>query len=125
MSTKDEQPDPGAALAAEVATKVMGWHKARMSSHPSNPEFWFDSDDNWRAGVDGYRPDLNIAQAWEVFLHVMERKFSTRFKFFSALDVAVMEAAPGEHIMGLWALQLIRKDFPAHICRAALAAERS
>lgn len=61
MSEPVRNPDEltGAELAAAVAERVMGWTRVRHS------ERWFNDDDTapWIAD---FRPDLNIAQAWEV-----------------------------------------------------------
>lgn len=60
----------GKSLAAAVATIVMGWEYRRCL----DVEWWCDTDGFGRHTTDSFRPDLNIAQAWEV----LEKMFQTQ-----------------------------------------------
>lgn len=62
----------------------------------------------------------DIAAAWSLFQHVMAKSFSTRMRFFSALTE--LARSPCGVPQGLWALQVLKDEFPLAICRAALLA---
>jgi hypothetical protein len=68
-------------------------------------------------------PDYSteIGAAWEVFLEIERRLFSTRDRFYGALALeARLKDGASPH--GFWGLGVLKNRFPEAICLAALKA---
>ena len=68
----------GSALAEAVAIKVMGWTFKNglwlFSVEPRARPTWFDGKERQYIYAADFRPDLNIAQAWEVVESMANRE---------------------------------------------------
>lgn len=112
-------------LAAAVAEKVMGW------SRVSHSERWFNEDDTapW---VRDFRPDLNIAQAWDVLLslqgwraHVwqdVDRLWWVRLDHVNSLTGTIPILPDGSLAPPVRPSIESHVDFGVAACRAALSA---
>jgi hypothetical protein len=85
MTKEEIEKLNGEALAAAVATEVMGWHTDDPNYQPHSPgikpsEWWVNEMGTVGYPVWEWRPDRDIAQAFEVVSHVL---MSTNWQDFS------------------------------------------
>lgn len=52
----------------------MGWHRAVAHFYHGDEEWWINANDERQCRVSSFRPDLNIAQAWEVMEEFIKRE---------------------------------------------------
>lgn len=109
----------GEALAAEVATKVMGWtlEHGCWCDKPHN-----DAYGEWEyptVAVCAFRPDLNITQAWKVVDKVREGSEWNRFLY--ALPRFSQDGNALDALQWLF-FECDQDELCEAICRAALAA---
>ena len=110
----------GSALAAAVAVKVMGWRRLGVA--------WLNGPhaDHHAASVIDFRPDLNIAQAWEVVEKMKAEGFSLDLEYLSngtsyaGFQWPCDDPETDDHYENALA-----KSVPEAICLAALAAMRA
>lgn len=118
----------GKSLAAAVATIVMGWEYRRCL----DVEWWCDTDGFGRHTTDSFRPDLNIAQAWEVLLslqgwraHVwqdVDRLWWVRLDHVNSLTGTIPILPDGSLAPPVRPSIESHVDFGVAACRAALSA---
>lgn len=115
--------DVQAALVDLVATRVLGWERTSdprpaISERYPPREWWVAGDVDHP--VEMWRPDIDMAAAWEVHLGIQEYFFSIRRKYYNAIQTIANERL-GNTVMVGWpdVFGLIE---PIDICRAALKA---
>lgn len=108
----------GRELDALVAEKVMGWTPSIVANYP------WQLQPPGRQGVVCPVPyySTDIADAWRVFLRCCTWFFSRRRIFLIAIQEQAVLTTSGEVAAWPDVLFVVRHDFPAVICRAALAA---
>ena len=112
----------GAALAEAVAVKVMGWRRDDWSSYADGPRWLWTGGGPLDLGkytrVADFRPDLNIAQAWEV----KDRMIALGWDFDYDEEPSHHEPPMAGFTKGADSYYAQAEIAPTAICRAALAA---
>ncbi len=126
----------GPELDAVVSERVFGWVPLRgESAQKHNAKdlpasrahiecIWVRRGKRMACQECGDMPSwsTDIAAGWPVFQHMMDQRFSVRSRFFQALTDEAKRISDGLEVPSPWILQTLCHDFPAAVCRAALAA---
>jgi len=123
--TKHDPPPKeltGAALAAAVAEKVMGWKWDDWSGYADGPRWLWTGGGSLDWGkytrVTAFRPDLNIMEAWEV----KHRMIALGWDFDYDEEPSHHELPMAGFTRGAESHYAQAANAPTAICRAALAA---
>ena len=119
---------PGPELAACVAVEVMGWPRTQSTEEdwgkrPFVAEFTDregGSFNVYAVGNNNWRPDRDIAAAWEVHKVMQERPLRIKQRYWRELETAIRERT-GAYVS--WPV-LFGVVEPVDFCLAALAATK-